>query len=242
MIPATIAPPAQTAQVYVPPTGRLSFTQIEQLWINEGGDPAWAGTMALIALLESGGNTTSLNNNPSTGDYSVGLWQINYFGDLLGERTQKYGSPAALQGDPAAQARAAIDLLGNNGAGIGNWTTNRVAGAAPGAPLSAGQIAAVMQRTGVGNPADAAAALTTAVGSGIVGGVINAVTAPEQLASDLVSIIGRVDTAAWWARLGTGILGVGLVVAGIVLLISTSGTGRKIAGDATKIGAAGAVL
>jgi hypothetical protein len=31
-------------------------------------------------------NPTSVNNNPLTGDYSVGCWQVNIIGDLAKER------------------------------------------------------------------------------------------------------------------------------------------------------------
>lgn len=34
-----------------------------------------------IMKCESGGNPNALNNTPSTGDYSVGLFQINLYGD-----------------------------------------------------------------------------------------------------------------------------------------------------------------
>jgi len=104
---------------------KLSMAQIESLWTGAGGTPGWAPLMAGIALAESSGTTTALNNNPSTGDYSVGLWQINYYGDLLSGRTAEYGSPVQLQNTPARQAKAAVNLFGG-GAGISNWTNDRV--------------------------------------------------------------------------------------------------------------------
>jgi hypothetical protein len=64
-----------------------------------------------------------LNNNPNSGDYSVGLWQINYFGGMLRERTIRYGAPQVLQQNPIAQAKAAANLAGTNGSGLHNWTT-----------------------------------------------------------------------------------------------------------------------
>lgn len=100
----------------------LSFDQIRQLWISNGGNPTAAPIMAAIALAESGGRTDSLNNTPSTGDYSVGLWQINYFGPLAPGRTAAYGAPAALAADPNAQAKAAIALSGN-GSNLYPWST-----------------------------------------------------------------------------------------------------------------------
>ena len=98
----------------------LNFNQVQALWIANGGDPKWAPTMAAIAAAESGGTTNNLNNNPGTGDYSVGLWQINYFGGLASSRTASYGNPQALAQDPNAQAKAAIALF-NNGKGWANW-------------------------------------------------------------------------------------------------------------------------
>ena len=90
--------------------------------------------MTAIAGRESTWNPAALNNNPNTGDYSVGLFQINYFGDLLQSRTQQYGSPAQLQSSPDAQARAAYNLAGGNSlSGLSNWAlaASPAAGQAP---------------------------------------------------------------------------------------------------------------
>lgn len=99
-----------------------TFSQIESLWTQNGGSPAAAPIAAAIAMAESGGNPQSLNNTPSTGDYSVGLWQINYFGNLDGPRTAAYGNPTSLAADPNAQAKAAISISGN-GANWSPWST-----------------------------------------------------------------------------------------------------------------------
>ena len=101
---------------------RLTFTQIEQLWRRNGGTPGWAPLMAGIAMAESGGTTQALNTNPSTQDRSVGLWQINYFGNLYTTRA-KYGTPAQLQGTPNRQARAAV-AISTNGKNLTPWQTD----------------------------------------------------------------------------------------------------------------------
>lgn len=98
----------------------ISFAQIKQLWLSNGGNPSYANIMAAIAIAESGGMTNNLNDNPGTGDYSVGLWQINYYNGLLQSRTARFGDPASLAGDPNAQAKAAIALQTAR-PGLGDW-------------------------------------------------------------------------------------------------------------------------
>ena len=99
---------------------RLSYGQIKQLWIANGGAPSRADIMAAIAMAESGGNVAAHNPNPP--DDSWGLWQINYYGALRQPRTSAYGSPERLAADPNAQARAAIDIS-NNGQNLQPWST-----------------------------------------------------------------------------------------------------------------------
>jgi Lysozyme like domain len=99
----------------------LNGAQLETLWVKSGGDAKLAPVMAAIALAESNGNPAALNNNPKSGDFSVGLWQINYFGNLSGPRTARYGD-WQKQLDPYSNTRAAVDLA-QGGKGLGNWST-----------------------------------------------------------------------------------------------------------------------
>lgn len=137
---------------------QLTYEQIQQVWTQNGGDPRWAPLMAGIAIAESGGITDALNPDASTGDYSAGLWQINYRNGInapLVPGQYRAGMPiygggpgvspqqaaANLMADPNLQAKAAIDLLGQNAAGIGNWTNDAtwqkwMAAGAPQAPSS----------------------------------------------------------------------------------------------------------
>jgi hypothetical protein len=78
--------------------------------------------MTAIAGQQSNWNPTALNNNPSTGDYSVGAWQINYYGNLKTSREQSYGTPSYLMANPQKQADAAYQLAGGNSLqGLSNW-------------------------------------------------------------------------------------------------------------------------
>lgn len=98
----------------------LSFAQLQDLWIRNGGNPLSAPIMAAIALAESGGRTDAANTKPP--DASYGLWQINYYGPLAPGRTAAYGTPAQLVADPDRQAKAAIAISGN-GSNLKPWST-----------------------------------------------------------------------------------------------------------------------
>ena len=57
---------------------RLSYGQLEQLWIDAGGPKALAPLMAAIALAESGGDPAAMNYTDNNGTQtSVGLWQVS---------------------------------------------------------------------------------------------------------------------------------------------------------------------
>src|SRR5437588_6657990 len=105
----------------VGPNTKLSYAQIEGLWVQAGGDPKLASLMAAIAMAESGGHPFEINDDAGTGDYSVGLWQVNYFDGLAQSRTAAFGSPESLRRDPLAQSRAAISILKSQG--LSAWTT-----------------------------------------------------------------------------------------------------------------------
>lgn len=98
---------------------KLTYAQLQTLWTSNGGSKALAPIMAAIAMAESGGRTDAMNTRAP--DYSVGLWQINYFGAMMPGRTKAYGSPAQLISDPNRQAKAAISIL--KGQGLGAWST-----------------------------------------------------------------------------------------------------------------------
>lgn len=81
-----------------------------------------AQIMDAIDMAESGGNARAHNYNPSTGDDSYGLAQINLFGSLR-SRLRQFGlsSPSALY-DPATNMRVAY-ALSNGGRDFSPWST-----------------------------------------------------------------------------------------------------------------------
>lgn len=78
----------------------------------------WNHTVALaVARAESGLDHQALNNNPSTGDYSVGCMQINLYGE-----NAKYRPGEEELKNPAVNIAYAYKLYSGNGNSfIGQW-------------------------------------------------------------------------------------------------------------------------
>jgi len=203
-----MAAPAATAAGTVPGTTgqKYSYANIMWLWIRNGGAAWLAPIMAAIAMAESGGITNRLN--PKAPDYSVGLWQINYFGANNAPRTKAYGTPAQLAQSPDAQAKAAIDISGGSAFAhtskntilqnlYNNWSTY-----ASGAYKSFLQSGVTPTNPKTGQPG------VTPIGpsvGGVAGSIANALI-PDW--------INKHNTV----RFGQGFMGFGLIVLGIVIL------------------------
>lgn len=86
------------------------------------GDPGIAATFAAIASAESGLDWRVINDTPATRDYSVGEFQVNYYGSLYAERARLYGTPQQLvEGGLSRQFYAAMGIY--HGQGFGAWST-----------------------------------------------------------------------------------------------------------------------
>lgn len=91
----------------------LDGAQLEQLWVNAGGAPALAQTMAAIALAESSGIPTQLNTKDHNGaQTSAGLWQIS---------TGTHELPSPNWADPQVNAQLAVQKY--NSQGLTAWGT-----------------------------------------------------------------------------------------------------------------------
>jgi len=76
-----------------------------------GMDHANAEILAAIGGPESGYDYHVINDTPATGDYSAGVWQINYYGADGPARTAEFGTiRQLLAGGPVKQARAAYSI------------------------------------------------------------------------------------------------------------------------------------
>src|ERR1700722_6541361 len=107
----------------------LTFSQREQLWIQGGGNPAFAAIAAAISTAENGAGT--LGPNPDTGCeetgncaggcYAVGLWQIEC-SNVANLIQQGVISSVADLSDPIKNAAAAVFISGN-GKNWNPWST-----------------------------------------------------------------------------------------------------------------------
>lgn len=82
---------------------------LAQLWLDAGGDPKLANTMAAIAMAESGGKVAAQNASGA-----AGLWQI------LPSAHPQYNVPRLLS-DPLYNAQAAVAV--EKSQGLGAWAT-----------------------------------------------------------------------------------------------------------------------
>jgi hypothetical protein len=92
---------------------KLTYSQLEGVWIDAGGQRSLAPLMAAIALAESGGNPTAVNATDNGGrQSSFGLWQIS---------TGTHTPPASDWSDPNVNAKLAVGKLQSQG--LGAWGT-----------------------------------------------------------------------------------------------------------------------
>lgn len=87
-------------------------TDLAQLWIDNGGSPQLANTMAAIALAESGGRMDATNKN-ANGTIDRGPWQIN--------SSWTQFDPQKLLTDPNYSAKAAVAVFKSQG--LTAWST-----------------------------------------------------------------------------------------------------------------------
>lgn len=104
------------------PARYATFAQCAAALAQNGVDAANAIVGAAIATAESSRDLSVINDTPATGDYSVGAWQINYYGSLSPGRTAEFGTPAQLiAGGVTAQGHAASVLW--KASGWSPWST-----------------------------------------------------------------------------------------------------------------------
>ena len=180
--------------------------QIQEVWIANGGSRSLAPTMSAIAMAESSGNSENLNDNPATGDYSIGWWQINYYGNLRPSRTRSFGTPEALRKDVNLQAKAAISIA-KGGAGLPAWSTYR-----------SGEYLKYM-----GKQTGSVAPIQSGAGGDFIGGlpIIGPAVSAARGVGDVISFFFNENGLI---RIAEVVLGFGALTIGVAALIVDSAT------------------
>lgn len=145
--------------------------------------------LAAIAYPESGFDYRVINDTPATGDYSVGLFEINYYADLYPSRAAAYGTPRELiLSGPKGQCHAAADLWHSAG-GFSPWAADIISGS---------------WRAGVG-----AGPVPASPGLGSAGGIVNGIDQANAMLTAESHEVARayrawVDTGQWFGSLLRG--------------------------------------
>lgn len=97
-------------------SSRLSIEETAALAVRAGFPRDHVVTAVAVAMAESGLNPRAKNDTAGTGDYSIGLWQIN-----MRAHGSRYGGEEALK-HPATNARAAYAIWKDrNGGSWAPW-------------------------------------------------------------------------------------------------------------------------
>ena len=187
---------------------RLTFAQLEALWINNGGNRSIAPVMAAIALAESSGIPTNTNPHDNNGrQTSWGLWQIS-------DGTHNMPSPNIL--DPNANAKAAVAKYRVQGLSAwGTYTSGAYRqylqnGVKPDNNVPSGG------STSVANQASLTGDLGGAIGQGFAD-AFKAVLQPF------------ISTFIWGGEI---VVGLGMMVGAAIVFVMATQTGQKVASEA----------
>ena len=105
-------------------TKQITRSQLAGLLRQEGFSEDVIPTFIAISQAESGLNPRALNPDTSTGDYSLGLFQINMLGKMGEERRRQFGLKANEElYDPRTNVRAAKAIYDQQG--LGAWSVTR---------------------------------------------------------------------------------------------------------------------
>jgi hypothetical protein len=106
---------------YGPPR-YVTWAQANAVAKQAGFSAANADVITAIGVAEGGLDLSVINDTPATGDYSVGTYQINYYGSLYASRVAAFGTPKQLiDGGIDAQIHAALVLWRQSG--FRPWST-----------------------------------------------------------------------------------------------------------------------
>ena len=206
-----------------------TFQWLRQLWINAGGNPGDADTMAAIAMAESSGRLTA--HAYTDREDSRGLWQVNVYAHPNYEQVDLY--------NPQVNARAAVAIRRG---GLQNWST--YTNGAYLAYLPGGSSSAAS-----GSIRERPISSTGVKAAGVFGGLGGIESAAQSAWHDIVGVIEGpitlIKAALWltrpqsWLRMVEFVTGAFLMFLGIIglatLLAGRNDTTRAAAGIASSL-------
>lgn len=184
-------------------SGKLSYSQLRQLWIGAGGSAGTSYAAAAIAMAESGGDPSA--QNLKYPDHSIGLWQINQLA-----HKGRYGSDSQLM-NPATNARAAVAVYKGAGSKFTPWSV-----------FTNGAYKTELKRGSGLTPFD-----PDDKGPGVAEQILDApgeaakglgVDIPDWMPANLGKILNATSSGEFWKRLGLGALGLLLVIMGVAYM------------------------
>lgn len=221
--------PSATVQVPTPPTDRSQWTSVEWavLLLTAIGAPVTVNNVINIETWMASEEPKSdwlANNDPlNTTEHSSGFLANDSGGyggpgyddvqDGIAATADTIQQPqyslilAALQQDaPADTFKAAVVAS--------PWSSDHYSN---GTHFASAPLTAFATATG-GNP------------TGEIGQIASGATGVLGQAG---TILGDLSSSTWWKRLGVGALGVALIIGGLILFVSQTGTAKKIESDVT---------
>lgn len=200
-------------------------SEIETLWIAEGGDPSAANVASAVALAESGGDPTQTYKN-TDGSTDRGLFQIN----------SVHGTQSTTSLIP--NVRAAISIS-NNGKNWQPWVT-----------YTTGKYRAFLSATNAVLPQESltefeknhpnqvgGASITSTALAGpkaVAGAAASVANIPLQGLKLAESTIEALFNSSTWFRIGKVLIGVFLGLFGIVIITRKTGAADTITNVASK--------
>jgi hypothetical protein len=154
-----------------------------------GMSSADANTGAAVADYESSFDWMVVNDTPATGDYSVGLFQINYYDGLRPGRVAAFGTPAHLaRSGVAGQCRAC-------------WTLWQQSGWSPWAEVASGAYLPYLQGGGGGGSGSSGSAGEPEISEGDSGPAVQKLQTDLNLLGYALALTGEFNAATHTAVL-----------------------------------------
>jgi Lysozyme like domain len=181
---------------------KLTYAQLEGLWTQNGGSAALAPIMAAIALAESSGNPSATNPNDNGGrQTSWGLWQLS---------DGTHNQPVSNILDPNVNAAQAVKKYKSQG--LKAWGT--YTSGAYKKFLQNGVPASTSGITGTSSTANQAGVVSD------IGGDIG-----KGFADAFASLFKPVINMLVWGT--EALLGLAFLVAGVLIMVSNTDTGKR---------------